>query len=166
MFFFFFCLSLARKFLIKVLDYNENSGHWLSFRLMGIVKGNWIIPQIKFFLSVLFFLGLTVFSTSCLNLSLRFFFFKNRLQNIIFFLFFISRVFAIHLERNKQKWSFAKIKNLEYSCSIHWCSDSQIFWSQEPFTIPPPLKNICLFLAAWDLSWGMAQGLSSCSAWA
>lgn len=116
--------------------------------------------------SFMFFLGLTVFSTSCLNLSLRFFFFKNRLQNIIFFLFFISRVFAIHLERNKQKWSFAKIKNLEYSCSIHWCSDSQIFWSQEPFTIPPPLKNICLFLAAWDLSWGMAQELSSCSAWA
>lgn len=91
--------------------------------------------------SFMFFLGITVFSTLCLNLSLRFFFFKNRLQNM-FFLFFSPRVFAVHLERNKQKWSFAKIKNLEYSCSIHWCSDSQIFWFQEPFIPPLPLKNI------------------------
>lgn len=39
----------------------------------------------------------------------------------------------------------------------------KFFGLRSPLQYPPPLKNICLFLAAWGLSRGMAQGLSSCS---
>lgn len=114
-------------------------------------------PDQSFSLRVLFMFYRSL-SISCIwNPSLRFFFFsKTRLPEWEPFPFFCFKSFVFHLERNKQKWSFKRLKFRIFLYSlVQWFS--KLLFSR---ALPPSvlLKNICLFLAAWGLSEAWLRG--------